>query len=662
MDRREMLKSSLLSGAGVLLYASSNRAMADSFPTGGNFPPSPKTTPFIEELRRMPTKTSLPGVNDLSLPDNGGVAPNGTVYPQITGNDAITTYRHSLERIVALQQRNSGNNIQFPPKRFYVLNARQAKHIFHPEGPYKNGSIIWGYDGIYPGPTFMSRYGVPILVRIINGLYDDEAANPYTPGKSIPGGFGDPRISTHLHNGHTGSESDGNPADVYPPNKPNPGEPKYPDSILAIRFRDHHYPMFRAGLDPRRTADVPAPNVNDGDISETVSTLWYHDHSMDHTAENVYKGLVGFHLFFDEVDSGNENDPAPGALRLPSGEFDIPLLFQDKRFDSNGQLILVNPNGSKPVIDGFLGDKFVVNGVIQPKLPVLRRKYRFRLLNAGPSRFYQFFLTKNDMDQKFQHIGNDESLLEKPVDVSSVLLGVAERGDVIIDFSKFKKNDQVFLVNRLVMQDDGTGPKTDDSNQIILLPAGEGDQILRFDVGEDARDPSHVPETLRLNPPKPKFTEKTPGELKTLKNHKKFEFNNTTGEWLINQMSFHTSLSTLTRQTPLPGDETEPTTKPEEERHTRPDGEVWTIKNEGASFWSHPIHIHLEEFRILWRNGKAPPLHEQSRKDVLVLKPNEEVQIFLRFRDFLGKYPIHCHNVVHEDMSMMLRFDVVNDL
>ncbi len=131
---------------------------------------------------------------------------------------------------------------------------------------------------------------------------------------------------------------------------------------------------------------------------------------------------------------------------------------------------------------------------------------------------------------------------------------------------------------------------------------------------------------------------------------------------MISKKSFHTSLSTLVRQNPLPGDATDPTTLADEERHTRPDGEVWTIKNEDASTWSHPIHIHLEEFRILWRNGKAPPPHEQCRKDVLRINPNEEVQIFVRFRDFLGKYPIHCHNVIHEDMSMMLRFDVVNDL
>jgi hypothetical protein len=345
-------------------------------------------------------------VSDLSLPVNGGVAPNGTVYPQITGNDALTTYTNSLERIVAAQQRIA----QFPPKLFYVLNVRQANHVFHPDSPYsdvapngKAGSIIWGYDGIFPGPTFVSRYGVPILVRIINGLYFDPDAHP-----AAPGGFGDARITTHLHNAHSASESDGNPADIYPQDFP-----QYPPSIRAIKFRDHHYGMFRAGLDPKRTANMPPPNVNDGDIRESVSTLWYHDHSMSFTAQNVYKGLVGFHLFFDEVDSGNENDPAPGALRLPSGEFDIPLLFQDKRFDARGQLFLDAFGGNN---DGFLGDKFTVNGLIQPKLTVQRRKYRFRLLNAGPSRFYQFFLFKNDaaghpVDQSFKHIGNDESLL-----------------------------------------------------------------------------------------------------------------------------------------------------------------------------------------------------------------------------------------------------------
>jgi FtsP/CotA-like multicopper oxidase with cupredoxin domain len=437
--------------------------------------------------------------------------------------------------------------------------------------------------------------------------------------------------------------------------------------------------MFRAGLDPRVSAGGPPPK-NDGDVSETVSTLWYHDHSMDHTSENVYKGLVGFHLLFDEVDSGNENDPDARALRLPSGEFDIPLLIQDKRFDSDGQLFLPDATLDPLARFGFLGDRFVVNGQIQPKLTVQRRKYRFRLLDAGPSRFYQLFLatidtdpTKN-VDHKFQQIGNDESLFEKPLEVQSVLLGVAERMDIVIDFSKFNKGDQLYLVNRLVMEDLGHGPVAEmDANDKFVkyksLPAdeseGKGDYILRFDVGDDAADPSQVPAKLRTNPALPAFTQLTPDDLKKLPNHREFEFSldQVTGDtWLVNKKPFDPSpagAATMPNGTLLrAGSLATPRLRLAGED---PDGEVWTIVNGKGSTWAHPVHIHLEEFRILWRDGKAPPAYEQCKKDVLDLAPNEEVQIYLRHRDFLGKYPIHCHNVVHEDHEMMLRFDVVGD-
>jgi FtsP/CotA-like multicopper oxidase with cupredoxin domain len=444
---------------------------------------------------------------------------------------------------------------------------------------------------------------------------------------------------------------------------------------LGIDFRDHHYAMFRAGLDPSRPASLPAPNINDGDPRETVSTLWYHDHSMDFTAENVYKGLVGFHILFDELDSGDENDPDPNALRLPSHEFDIPLLIQDKRFDANGQLFL-NPKGTT---DGFIGDRFVVNGAIQPKLTVLRRKYRFRLLNAGPSRFYKLFLVKSGKDQKFQIIGNDESLLEHPLtntdgsNTSSVLISVAERAEVDIDFSQFATGDQLFLVNRLVMKPTGRGPVTNFDAATgkfifkILEPEEGGDQILRFDVAGNAPDPSRVPDTLRLNPNLPTYLtdilqqadlKRVRADLRKLPNHFEFRFNKN-GSWTINDKIFEKFRKDWCA---LQGGALGAT-----------DGEVWTLKNQDST-WSHPIHIHLEEFRILLRSTVDPepanpppeptsterPLpFEQGKKDVVVLGPNEEVQMFLRFRDFLGKYPIHCHNVVHEDHAMMARFDVV---
>lgn len=650
MNRREILKLGLLSGGAMLLSGHSNRAMAApvEHPTGGIFEfPSPEIkNPFKVELRRMPRKT---GVADLSLPENHGVAPNGTVYPQVTGKDSLTTYVNSVpgEKIVATQQLI----MQFSPKLFYVLNVRQAFHDFHPEMTAltdKNlGSVIWGYDGIYPGPTFMSKYGEPILVRIHNGLYDDPDANPdpETIKPADPGTrFGNAQITTHLHNGHSASESDGNPSDFYPPVNVS-----YPDSINEIRFRDHHYTMFRAGLDPK----------------ETVSTLWYHDHSDGFTAANVYRGLVGFHLFFDDIDSNNENDPDHRALRLPSGEFDIPLLFQDKVFNHKGQLILDALGDNNK---GFLGDRFTVNGQIQPELTVERRKYRFRLLNAGPSRFYQFSLTKKDphtqkdVDQEFTYIGNDESLLEKPLcKEKSVLLSVAERADVVIDFSQYEKGEELYLVNRLVMKHSGIGPEFVDEptfEQLKILPVGEGDQILRFAVrGDVVADPSRVPAKLRSSPDLPSYlfdpaTKNllTVEKLINLPNHTKFEFQLKSGVWLINNTPFdpHTPGATMR---PVPVDPAIP------EGETF-DGYVWTIKNEPNEDWSHPIHIHLEEFRILWRKGKEPPVTERCSKDVLLLRPREEVQIFLRFREFIGKYPIHCHNVLHEDNHMMMRYDV----
>lgn len=136
-----------------------------------------------------------------------------------------------------------------------------------------------------------------------------------------------------------------------------------------------------------------------GDSRETMSTLFYHDHMLDFTAQNVVKGRAGFFLLFSDdrnLDTGDERT----GLRLPGRfqngnrfaprEFDIPLIFTDYTFDQDAQIFFDLFN-----VDGLLGDRFAVNGVIQPFLEVKRRKYRFRLLDAGPSRFYMFFVSRD---------------------------------------------------------------------------------------------------------------------------------------------------------------------------------------------------------------------------------------------------------------------------
>jgi FtsP/CotA-like multicopper oxidase with cupredoxin domain len=478
---------------------------------------------------------------------------------------------------------------RFPPKKYYEIRVREENHSFHPDLPTQK---IWGYDGMLPGPTFVARYRQPILVRIENDL----------PSNHI--GFGSPEISTHLHNGHTPSESDGFPADYY-------SREKYgPTLTRAGKYKDHHYPNIYSNL-------TEFPDT-DGDTFNALGTLWYHDHRMEFTAPNVYRGLAGFYLMFDELDSGDEKDPNPNALRLPSGigKYDIPLLFQDKSFDSSGYLYF-----NQFDTEGAVGDKFCVNGKIQPYFEVERRKYRFRMLNGSALRFYEFYIVHNNVDQKFWHIANDGNLLPAPVETSKVRLAVAERGDIIVDFSKYPIGSQLYIVNRLEHLD-GRGPTGN-----LLSP---GIQIMRFDV---KRDPAY-PDTSRIPPA---LRQLRPISLTKVKRVRRWEFDRENDLWTVNGKLF---------------DETKPAAIIK-----RGDDEIWELQGKGS--WSHPVHIHFEEARILSRNGVPPPPHERGRKDVFELRPGEVVRILICFEDFVGKYIMHCHNTIHEDHHMMVRFDVV---
>jgi FtsP/CotA-like multicopper oxidase with cupredoxin domain len=497
---------------------------------------------------------------------------------------------------------------EFPSQELYSMTIEPGQHSYHPELPTQT---IWGYDGIVPGPTFVARYGKPITVRITNKV----------PANTI--GYGSPEFSTHLHNLHCASESDGFTGDFYSSTKWGP-------TLTGPGFyKDHHYVNAYAGFDD------PAYAATKGDPREALGTLWYHDHRMDFTGPNVYRGLHGFYLLFDDLDSGNENDPNPAALRLPSGvgKYDIPLLFHDKMFDSGGYV-----GFNQFEADGILGNKFCVNGKIQPFFNVERRKYRFRLLDGGPARFYEFYLTSSlGVNQPFTYIANDGNLLPAPLTMKNVQLGVAERADIVIDFSRYLPGTKLYLVNRLV-QTSGQGPDAAanprDINGLLTDP---GVQIMRFDIGglPPVRDNSRVPASLRALPPMTQAD--IDAVLADPARNRKFQFNKTNNVWTVNGNVFDVNTPAATVK--------------------RGSSEIWTLRGSGG--WSHPVHIHFEEGRILSRNGQPPAPHEAGRKDVYVLGPGDEVVVFLRFREFLGKYMMHCHNLTHEDHAMMVRFDIV---
>src|ERR1044071_8014487 len=230
MRRRDMLKLGLAAGgAGVIAGKVSAQEKGkdllkylcppDGFPDQLTARPSPAARPFAAELFVPPVKVPVPKLDPLPDP--------------------------------RAHQRYD----EFPPKKFYEIRETEILWTYHPDPPYDKGSWSWGFDGVTPGPVYHARYGEPVLVRRYNTL------PPVGQSKVT---FALPSTTSHLHNGHTDSESDGNPQDWI-----DPGE-----------FWDHHYCNFPSGFDPR----------------EKLTTLWYHDHRLDFTAANVYAGLSGFYF------------------------------------------------------------------------------------------------------------------------------------------------------------------------------------------------------------------------------------------------------------------------------------------------------------------------------------------------------------------------------
>ena len=572
--RRDLLKMGLLTSAGLLIPKKGLSAHPiNSAGMVFDDPQSPPTTPFQENMPRLTVAVPV-----------ASLTPAPTIAPNTAAGEGRTVPHQAFA--------------QFPPQRFYEFSQQQGTvSVALPnELPPQT---IWGFNGITPGPMIVEHYGVlgspgngSILVRQRNNL------------PSINGGFGLPSVTTHLHNGHTPLESDGFPCFFF----------------AQGQFYDYHYPNVYAG--------VNSTHPGTGDIKEAMHTLWYHDHRIDHTAENTYKGLAGTYILFNEFDTGNENTgfrlPSFGDGQNPLTSFDIYMVFNDKLFDEQTGLLAFDLFNT----DGILGDKFLVNGKIQPVLHVSPRRYRFRWLNTGPSRFYQMFvLGPNNTTKSFWQISTDGNLLEKPVQVTSSRFAVAERVDVIVDFTG-QAGKTFHLENRLEQQD-GRGPTGN------VLGAGQGTKILRIVVdGPVVADNSIDPATIPAN--QAVYFYGFPNTTDAERITRTFRFERGNGQWQVNgKLANCNDIRFAVKRNTI---------------------EKWVFQNNSGG-WQHPIHMHFEEFQTLTINGNPPSgtgIITRGRKDVFRLEHNMEAKVFFRFRDFIGKFPLHCHNVVHEDHAMML--------
>jgi spore coat protein A, manganese oxidase len=441
---------------------------------------------------------------------------------------------------------------------YYQITMRQAPVPIVPGLP---PTQIFGYNGITPGPTISVQRGAlsggraparDVVVRQINALPSVHPTLRYTPNTSV-----------HLHGNASLPQFDGWAEDLTAPGQ----------------FKDYLYP-------------------NDQD----ERTLWYHDHAIGHTAENTYMGLAGLYI----TDEGL-------TLPLPKGRYDIPLVLQDKIFDTNGQLLFLD-NGQK----ALMGDVILVNGRPTPFLQVERRKYLFRFLNASTSRAYNLRLSTGD---PFTFVSGDGGLFPRPQQEAGFRIGEAERYGVVIDFAKYREGQQVVLQNLPL-------PNNDDYPSVR--------QILRFDVGNSTGDPNNntVPDVLNPNAgafDPMKLTEKDAVRTRN------WRFQRHQGQWSINQLFWDPA-----RMDADPAQDSV---------------EIWSFDNKSGG-WFHPIHVHLVDFKILDRNGQAPAPHEIGPKDVAYVGEGETVRVIAKFGPRTGKYMMHCHNVVHEDHDMMTNWEV----
>ena len=489
------------------------------------------------------------------------------------------------------------------------------------------GYALPGRAPTTPGPTIHAKRGTPLTVMQANRL---PAAHPFLNY--------DPWTSTHLHGSASKPQYDGYASDIT-----------------------------KVG----QTKRYVYPNKQD------ARTLWYHDHGVHHTAENAYMGLAAQYHLHDDVESGLAIPKWSWDGRPVTDQYDLPLVLADKMFSANGEFRYDDAGHT-----GLWGDVVLVNGVPWPNLKVKKRLYRFRVLNASISRGYRLQMSNST---PLSVIGTDGGLMPQVQQTTQLRIGMAERYEIVIDFSKYTPGTKLQLLNL------GVPNSTDFDNT---------GKIMQFEVVNDAFDPKDnaLPTggLYSLNPNKEVW------DLKEteIQGTTKIEVLRQNGEWKIQSTSTSTASNSgsggsgssgsgssgsgkggsgsgssgsgssgsgngttklMTWEDIIASNYKETVANP-----ASGDVQIWEITNKSGG-WFHPVHIHLVDFKMLTRNGKPVFNYEQGPKDVAFVGENETIRAIMKFGKAGdpttdGRYMIHCHNLPHEDHDMMTQFRVGNDV
>ncbi|KAK4988246.1 hypothetical protein LTR50_004072 [Elasticomyces elasticus] len=356
-------------------------------------------------------------------------------------------------------------------------------------------------------------------------------------------------------------------------------------------------------IQPGQYKDYYYPN------SQSARSIWFHDHAATHTSHDAYYGQGGMYIIYD---------PAEDALGLPRGQYDTVLALSDKIYQSSGDLW--NPDGQNV---NFYGDVIQVNEQPWPYFAVEPRKYRLRFFDMSLSRPYNlYFQDTNNKRITFQVIASDAGLFGGPVSTSDVTIAMGERYEIVIDFAAYA-GQNITLRNGKSVQTSTTFANTD--------------KVMRFMVGNTVTDKTNngdVPSVLNPNIKYPK--------LKTTVDHT-FDFDLASGgTWTINGVSFSDVNNRVLARPP------------------QGSVELWELRYRGGP-GVHPVHVHLVDFQIISRSGGSNrgvmPYETAGLKDIVLLEPGETVRVLAYYGPWNGLYMFHCHNLIHEDHSMMAVFN-----
>ncbi len=442
---------------------------------------------------------------------------------------------------------------------------------------------MWTYGGTFPGPTVRRPAGHRTEVTFHHQL-------PRKAGE----------LTVHLHGGHNRTQYDGQPG-----------------GLTASHPRSF-YCDIPSGLSPRRSGNdlliepgarkTYVYDLREDGRPERAALQWYHDHRLDRTARHVWRGLAGMWIVDDELDA---------SLPLPAGERDVPLMIADRSFDRHNQL--TDPfTGRRPPADGVAGHRVLVNGAYMPHHRVTPRRYRLRLLNVSGFSAYNVHLSNG---APMIQIGTDSGLMPRPVRRSHILLGPAERADVIVDFAGAAEESVELR----------SGPRHDGHDAPGAKPYVGA--LMQFRVGSRRLpDRTRVPRRLRPLPAWTKHVSRKPDHTWTISIGGLFK-----PVWQINGRTFNPARADTT----VALDSTA----------------TWEIVNRTGV--AHMMHLHHTDWYLLARDGKPPPPWEDCLKETFFLYPGERILLAGHFADYTGKFVVHCHMLDHEDHGLMSQFEVV---